>query len=77
MEIEEIVNKLIGATRGCGESNEDGKRLKNIKVLIELAESLTDRLVVIAADKECYEHSVKIIGKEADDYLSRLRSRFE
>lgn len=69
----EIVNRLIGKIEPIGETNVDNIRLENIKNMIELMKDLHIQIDNIAYyNKDRHEHSMKEIGKLANDYLDWL-----
>lgn len=65
-----VVKKLIGNIAPAGESHVDEKRLENLKQHIDLVSSLLHDLQCIRHYKDRPEHSIKLIGKEADDFLT-------
>ncbi len=64
----EIVNKLIGPTRPMGESNEDEKRLDNLKGKCELVAELLQEIKE-AASYNRSEYSIKRISDYAKTFL--------
>jgi hypothetical protein len=56
----DVVNKLIGNIRPVGETNEDNKRLENLKEMCSLVESiLYDIDDLIYRNKDAHEASIK------------------
>lgn len=73
MEVIDIVNRLIGEIKPVGESNEDKRRHENILKMIELMKELHMQMDTVAhRNKNRVEHSMKVIGEEADKYLDWL-----
>lgn len=73
MNIEEIVMKLIGNINPIGESNEDAKRLENLKQLTELTDCLVSRINRIRECKGDHRYSMNMAGQHAHNFLSNLR----
>jgi hypothetical protein len=73
MELEDIVLKLVGPVAPVGESNEDARRLGNLKELTELVDRLLYRIsdVSVAANRQ--EASMKALGLHARDFLRSVR----
>lgn len=73
MELLEIVMKLTGPVQPAGESNEDEKRLRNIKVLTNLVDRLLSIIHDAADCADSHEASVKVIGEHARKFLKDVR----
>lgn len=68
----DVVKKLIGNIRPVGETNEDGRRLENLKLMCELVNDLVTEIDDVHYDfKEMSEHSIK----EASDYASNFLTK--
>ena len=75
-QIFEVTKKLTGKIRPVGETNEDERRLENLKQTIELIELLiTDVEGVANQYKDRVEFSMKRAGKEAADFLENYGIR--
>lgn len=69
----EIVKKLIGEVRPVGETNEDKKRLENLKSLCELMDEIHTEIDAVAYDfRNNKEHSIKEAVKVADEFLTKI-----
>lgn len=77
MEIEEIVQKLIGDINPTGESHLDKQRLDNLVVMCSLVEDLVYEISYVRREKDRYEHSMKIMGEYADKFLKNLAKEIE
>ncbi len=73
MELIDVVRKLIGAVNPIGETNEDERRLDNLKVMIVLTDQLlTDIDDVAYKNKNRHESSMKRAANVASDFYKRL-----
>lgn len=73
MNLYDIVTKLTGPIEPVGESNEDEKRLNNLKELTYLVDKLIYDIDQVAMyNKDRVEASMQRIGKFADDFLTGL-----
>lgn len=72
MELIDIVMKLNGPIQAVGETNADGERLKNLRSLGELAESLVGRIRDASETADRPEASMKAIGLIAKSYLVQI-----
>jgi len=71
----DVIKKLIGKISPIGETNIDKDRLKNLKELTSLAESLIMDIEDMAfRNKDAHEHSIKEAVKHANKFLSKIRS---
>ena len=73
----DIIKKLIGKILPIGETNEDEKRLENLKELIELSEFILDEIRYVALEKDQPEWSVSLAGKTAHAHLMFLKGWLE
>lgn len=68
-----VVSKLIGKVDPIGETNEDKRRLENLKTMFEIVDKLTDDIEWVRShNKDCHEWSRKNASEEAEKYLARL-----
>lgn len=74
--IHEVALKLLGNIEPIGDSSENLERLINLQNTIELTEALINDIIVVARHKDSRTYSVAKIGKEADDFITRLKGRF-
>lgn len=66
----DIVKKLIGNIHPHGASHIDGDRLENLKEMCALVGDLVYEINFVARNnKDRQEHSMKIMGEYAHDYL--------
>lgn len=72
MTLYDIIKKLNGPIGPVGESNEDGRRLENIKNLFPLVEQLLMDIKDAADFKTDSRYSMKEIGKAADEFLKQF-----
>lgn len=73
MEIKEVVDKLIGDTSAHGCASRDKESLINLINKINLVYELILDLQFLARNKDSHEHSVKMIGEKADNFLKNLK----
>ena len=62
------MRKLVGPIIPIGDSNEDLKRLANLKVLTELVEGLLKDIETVAENANSEEASVKLAGNRARSF---------
>ena len=75
MDYWKIVRKLIGRIEPIGETNEDARRLNNLKEMCSLVENLiTDIDDMAYQNRDAYQFSVKQSAEYATDFLNRIRS---
>lgn len=72
MEVIDIVNKLIGKTSPCGESNTDAERLENLKNKIDVTQELIDEISELSKFKHSSAHSERLIGETAYKFLEKV-----
>ena len=77
MEMYEIVTRLIGRINPVGETNTDGERFENLKVFIDLVDSLVNELHHVSDNASHYEYSRKRAGELAVKYLKTLKSSID
>jgi hypothetical protein len=73
MELHEIVRKLVGPVTPVGETQEDARRLENMKVLTELADRLLCDIALTAHNADRVEASMKAIGVHARKFMASVR----
>ena len=72
MDLEDVVLKLVGPIVAVGDSNEDEKRLKNIKALTELVERLLLSIHEASHSANNHQASMKAIGEHARGFLNSV-----
>jgi hypothetical protein len=76
IDIYEVVRKLIGPINPVGDSHLDAQRIENMKAYVNLAEKICMDIQDIASNnKDSPMHSVKKIGKIAQDFIRVLEDR--
>ncbi len=65
IDVTEVTRKLIGPVEGVGETNEDERRLENLKTMIAVVDGLLFDISFAARDKDSHMASVKAIGQRA------------
>lgn len=70
--IYKIIQKILGEIEPVGESNEDDKRLVNLKNTIDVVYRLISDIENVANDKDRVEYSIKKAGKIAYDFRNSL-----
>ena len=65
----EVVDRLIGRVNSVGESTEDKNRLENLKSMCVLTSYLIEKIRTASESKENYQHSMKVIGLYAENFL--------
>ena len=73
MELHEIVLKLTGPVRAVGETNEDARRLENLKALTDLVEMLFYEIQGASVSADSHQASMKAIGEYAQNFLKEIR----
>lgn len=69
----DVVKKLIGSIRPIGDSNEDAKRLENLKEMCKLMDEIHSAIDAVAYDyKDDKQGSVVACCKYANDFLDKL-----
>ena len=76
MEIEDVVNKLIGPIEPVGDSGIDVKRFQNLSLKIKLVDHLLHELWEVSKNKDSHEDSVKKIGESADKALNSIGNEY-
>jgi hypothetical protein len=72
MDLEDVVLKLVGPIVAVGETNEDAKRLKNLKVLTELVDRLLMSIHEASHTANRQEASMRAIGTHARGFLDEV-----
>ncbi len=73
MDYYEVVKKLVGRIEPIGETNEDGRRLENLKEMTSLVDKLVYDIADIANQGHRQEFSMKRASDYAGDFLAELR----
>ena len=69
----DIVNKLIGNINPIGKTEIDKERLKNLKEMCELVNDLVTQIDTVSYNcKDRQEHSMKIAGEYAHNFLTNI-----
>mgnify|MGYP000922281456 CR=1 FL=1 len=76
-DIVEVVERLIGETEPCGDSNDDFDRWHNQKSLILLTECLIDILLSNSKYAESGAGSMSKIGKSAKEALIEIKESID
>ena len=73
MELYEVVLKLTGPVRPVGETNEDARRLANMKKLTELTSALLDCISSVEGYATRPEASMKAVGVYAEEFMKSVK----
>ena len=65
----EIVNKLIGEIQPTGMAHRDPARFENLKEMCTLVDNLVLEIHHVSQTKDAQEHSIREMGKYADNFL--------
>lgn len=65
----DVIKKLTGKIEPVGESHTDDKRLENLKETVVIVEQLLNDIYQVAKNESRHEHSMKVAGKYAREYL--------
>lgn len=71
--LEDIIRKLAGPVRPCGDSNEDSKRFENLKEYCILAEGMVREINALTRYSDSYEFSVKKAGEYAQKSIAEIK----
>jgi hypothetical protein len=71
MELYDVVMKLTGPVRPLGETNEDARRLDNLKSLCGLVDRLVTEIDAVASGRGFRMASVKAAKDFAGNFLTR------
>lgn len=69
MELRDIVRKLNGKIKPIGETHIDTERFENLKKQCDLVFELLDEIIEVSKEKDRPEHSMKIAGQYAHDFI--------
>lgn len=72
---EEIIKKLIGPINPIGETNEDKKRLENLRIMCDLVQTLIIDINYVSTYRSKKEYSMQLAGVYADSFL-KSQSKF-
>jgi hypothetical protein len=67
--LNKVVNKLVGPINPVGETNEDDVRFENLKQMTHLIDHLLFAIAIISKDKESELFSVRRAGLFADEFI--------
>jgi len=65
----EIVKKLIGNIQPAGAAHIDPERFENLKTMCDLVNDLVVEIDEVAQKVYSHEHSVKQMGRYANDFM--------
>lgn len=68
----DVIKKIIGDISPCGDSGIDEKRYKNLKEMCDLVGELIIDIHNVSKSKESNEHSVRVMGLYADNFLNNI-----
>jgi hypothetical protein len=77
IELQEIVNRIVGPIHPIGETYNDDLRFENLKLLTGLVDRLLFDIGQVATDKDRTEHSMKRAGEFAHKFLTEIRDAAE
>lgn len=72
-----MLEKLFGNIAPVCETNEDNKRLENLKLYKKATSFFIDELIESAKWKNDYRYSAKLIGEETYDFLKSILEDIE
>lgn len=72
-----MLEKLFGNISPVCETNEDNKRLENLKLYKKATSFFIDELIESAKWKNDYRYSAKLIGEETYDFLKSILEDIE
>lgn len=72
IDIYDLVRELVGPIEPVGESHTDEKRLENLERLMCAIGDLLSDIHVIAHRRCHHQHSIKIAGKRAYEFLGEI-----
>ena len=75
--VHDVVAKFIGNIYPCGDSSIDAVNLEHMKVHIEVVDKMITDLIAIAQDRKAPEHSIRVAGDIAKDFLDDLKESLE
>ena len=73
MEIQDVVRKILGPIEPIGETNADNERYENLKVTIDLINTLLFDISQVAQYSTCPEFSRSRAGKRAKQFLIEIK----
>ena len=74
MTLYEIIKKLVGPINPVGDASVDPRRLKNLKEIIALTDSLIGDIDDMAyVNRDCKEYSIKEAVKCANKFLEQIK----
>lgn len=69
MTMTRIVKKLVGNIQPAGAAHIDPERFENLKEMCKLVDDLTTEIDLVAQQVYSQQHSVKEMGKYANDFM--------
>jgi hypothetical protein len=73
--IYEVTQRLCGMITPYGDTNVDEIRLQNLQDTISVAEHLIEDIIEVSKYSNRQEHSMSIMGKEAQRFINDLHQR--
>jgi len=73
MDVYDVVKKLLGPIEPIGDSGIDEKRFSNLIETEKLVNQLLFDISQVASYKDCPEHSRKIAGERAEQFLKDIK----
>jgi len=67
----EIVKKLVGNIQPAGASHIDVERFENLKEMCKLVNELVIEIDNVSCQEDRPEHSIKMMGEYAHNFLSK------
>lgn len=74
MDLHEIVSKLAGPIAPIGDSGYDDRAYENLKVVIDLADSLLAEIIQVSSFQGRHEGSMDKAGAHASEFLKEVHS---
>ncbi len=71
----EVTKRLLGMIEPYGSTHVDEVRFANLEQTIEVTEMLINDIIMVARHQDRHEHSIAQAGKEADQFITRLKER--
>lgn len=72
LELYEIIEKLLGEIKPVGATHVDTKRFENLKKYEDLICQLVYKYADLTENIDRYEHSMKIVGERALEFIKDL-----
>ena len=71
-----VIKKLLGEIHPVGESNEDEKRLDNLKETIAVVELLLADIFIVSRNQCNPQHSMKVIALAAHKFIKEIVAEY-